>query len=428
MNRKGMVQCAFRNMAIRPMTENFLTPDTQRFLVRLQIYVGVAGTLSALIGALRVAVELLGTVGDLAETFSPALFNTESLIIGAIFALLGYFLWYANAAIGAKEPPALPVMRLALGALPVALWLASLWGLRAGFAPALVLIALAIGSSALSYSFWQRAEALEIWKVFGQPISRRRAPRQIYLLVSLIALIILVTLGVIYGILSDRIELPPNPPESGVLLYATTFDAFNDEWDLPKGRESAEIIAGELVLKENSGFADTGFYALLESRKFSDFDLWVATRHIDGSEDNAYGVIFRWRNAENYYRFEISSDGYYRLSKTQDGSTESITQWTSADFINTGQTAANSIRIIAKEDDFQFYINDQLAELCTKGENRAPTLNPLTGECVSNDWQDRYRDDAFRQGRIGVLVGTTQTTDLTQPVSIGFDNLVLVGS
>ena len=55
-------------------------------------------------------------------------------------------------------------------------------------------------------------------------------------------------------------------------------------------------------------------------RKFSDMDLRVIAQLMAGPVDqNQFGVIFRYRDAQNFYMFRITSDGYYLLAKVENG-------------------------------------------------------------------------------------------------------------
>jgi len=76
---------------------------------------------------------------------------------------------------------------------------------------------------------------------------------------------------------------------------------------------------------------------------------------------------------------------------------------------------------------FQFFINQQLVRLCTRGNEQRPDYNDSTGECATNEWQNAYQDDTFHQGRIGLAVGTVRGTDLSEPVVVRFDNVLIVG-
>lgn len=406
------------------MSESVSTQNP--FLRQLQVYIILLGLSFLLLGLLRLVIEQffpnLGAV-------SPQLFTPSSLVLGLVYVVVGYGAIFTWAAIGASEPPALSAVRYTLMGFVLASLITLIWGLFVNWQLALFALLLTLVTGGAGGWFWSQAENRALWKIFGQPIYRHSGLNPLFYGVGLVALMLLAALGIIEGLLTYRIELPPQTPRQGDLLYLTTFDRFNDEWDLPQGRQAAEIVAGELELTESTGVSNAGFFALLEDRRFSDFDLRVSTHKKGGDIGHSHGVIFRWRNLENYYLFEISNDGYYRLTKTKDNIAENLTPWIESDLIQTGMSV-NEIAITARDDVFTFYINGGLARLCLKGEGEtAATLNPLTGECLSNNgnWEDRYIDSDFRQGKIALSVGTVEGSDLTEVVRVGFDNLVIVG-
>ena len=45
----------------------------------------------------------------------------------------------------------------------------------------------------------------------------------------------------------------------------------------------------------------------------------VDASKLGGPDDNSFGVICRYRDAENFYAFLVSSDGYYGIIKVKDG-------------------------------------------------------------------------------------------------------------
>lgn len=55
------------------------------------------------------------------------------------------------------------------------------------------------------------------------------------------------------------------------------------------------------------------------SRQFDDVVIRSEARQISGPNDNAYGLICRYQNEENFYVFLISGDGYYAIGKYQSG-------------------------------------------------------------------------------------------------------------
>lgn len=62
-------------------------------------------------------------------------------------------------------------------------------------------------------------------------------------------------------------------------------------------------------------------------RSFGDVIIKAEARQVDGPNDNAYGLICRYQNEENFYVFLVSGDGYYSIAKYQSG-TENVTYLT----------------------------------------------------------------------------------------------------
>ncbi|HEX6385765.1 MAG TPA: hypothetical protein VF177_13930 [Anaerolineae bacterium] len=83
-------------------------------------------------------------------------------------------------------------------------------------------------------------------------------------------------------------------------------------------------------------------------RNFDDVIITVQARQVSGPNDNAYGVICRYQNTENFYIFLISGDGFYAIGKYQSGSSR-VTylsgdgEYQFSEIINQG-VATNQIR------------------------------------------------------------------------------------
>lgn len=247
-------------------------------------------------------------------------------------------------------------------------------------------------------------------------------------------LIVLLALGIVLGVLTDWLyELPVARPEPGELLYATTFDDFNDEWDVYAGRDAVQVQAvpdegGQpnpaLIVEYGSGAPDEVVWSVLD-RKFSDFDLRVTARLLEGPVDqNQFGVVFRYRDESNFYIFRISADGYYSLGRVRNGVQEKISDWGVSELIRQGN-ALNEIRVIGYGDEFRFFINGQPAPLCLKGENETSMWANWEGPgiCYTSEPAAVFRDEAFAQGRIGLAAGTIDGSD----VAVAFDDVIVTG-
>lgn len=249
-----------------------------------------------------------------------------------------------------------------------------------------------------------------------------------------LALVAALALGLGLAVATDWLyELPVPRPEPGELLYATSFDAFNDEWDLYPGRDSVQVespsgspAGGEpdnaLVIRYGSGVAEQVIWSALD-RKFGDLDLRVTARLLDGPVDqNQYCVAFRYRDERNFYLFCATADGYYSLAKVRGGVQERISDWGMTDAIRLG-AAPNELRVIGRGDEFRFFVNGEPVWLCLKGVN----LNSMwigPGVCVDGGTlTDVYRDAAFTQGHIALAAGTIDGSAVT----VAFDDLIIVG-
>jgi|GEM_PF-884657 len=286
---------------------------------------------------------------------------------------------------------------------------------------------------------------LTLWYVIGLLVTHPvlkvteavdRPLRKMRTLGLVLWLVVVLALGAALGVLTDWLyEIPVSQPEPGKLLYATSFDDLNDEWDIYPGRDSASIellpdasgsVEGSaLVVKYGSPYTNSAVFSSLD-RKFNDMDLRVTAQPLSGPTDNQYGVVFRYRDNENYYGFFLSSDGRYTLAKAKDGELTFISEWGLSDVIHQGYTA-NEIRVIAQGDEFRFFVNGQPIPLCLHGANTFSMWNGYAGAnyCYTDALSYVFRDDDFTQGRVGLATGTSG--DVSDDVRVAFDDLILVG-
>lgn len=126
-----------------------------------------------------------------------------------------------------------------------------------------------------------------------------------------------------------------------------------------------------------------------------DFYLEVDTFHVDGPLDNEFGVIFRYIDAQNFYLFAGSHDGYYTLQKMVDGEWDDLIAWTPSGAIQVGADAQNQLALLVEENHFTLLINgDQVATV---------------------------EDNTFERGYIALAAGSFDEGD----VIIAFDDFTL---
>ena len=236
-------------------------------------------------------------------------------------------------------------------------------------------------------------------------------------------LIVLAALGAILIVLNRLAPMVAEwhyvvPATPGEVLYAATFDDVSSDWELYTGRLSAQVAEGSLrvtVDEVNSlPFSTAGPY-------FSDFDLRVKTTAVTGPLDNGYGVIFRAQDADNYFLFLISSDGYYQVRREVNGADKILSEWIPSELVNQGLDTANEIRVVAQGDTFQFYINGELVELCIPNDPNA--ISTYADSCIDGQMLPELVDDSVAEGRLGVIAVT-----FSEPgVEVDFDNVLVFG-
>ncbi len=120
----------------------------------------------------------------------------------------------------------------------------------------------------------------------------------------------------------------------------------------------AEISDGALRLSTSQAGKITWTNA---NRNFDDLVISVRARQVSGPNDNAYGIICRYVNAENFYVFLISGDGYYAIGKYETGrpQVQYLTgdgQYAYSDLINQG-VATNDIQASCIGDQLSLSVN-----------------------------------------------------------------------
>jgi hypothetical protein len=174
-------------------------------------------------------------------------------------------------------------------------------------------------------------------------------------------------------------------------FFRETFDDAHNGWTLVQNDQAEIVISGgqlRITVKQPDSLA----WSVAAGKSFGDFTLDVDATPLAGPADNDYGVIVRCVNDDNFYRFEISSDGYFNIQKRQKGQWQKlVADWTESSAVRQG-TATNHLRVVGAGRTLTFFVNQvQVAQVT---------------------------DNAFARGDVGVLAGT-----LAEPgVQVAFDN------
>jgi hypothetical protein len=242
--------------------------------------------------------------------------------------------------------------------------------------------------------------------------------------------------------------------EASELLYAAGFDGFADEWQQYEGRRFAQMTDGVMRI----GLEINDIIYSPSSPVYADFDVQVTIRPTSGERENdGYGLIFRLTDASDeraclrqfvtlcnlekvpvldtvigvlapapkaqasgYYVFLISPDGYYSIWRgDENNNLAPVTVWHySKGLLNEDLNIENRVRIVGRGNDFQFFLNGELVNLCVPHEGEQATGN--AEECLG-EVTDTWHDESFATGKLGLIVNGSSVA----PITVEFDNFVV---
>jgi tetratricopeptide (TPR) repeat protein len=238
------------------------------------------------------------------------------------------------------------------------------------------------------------------------PMSPKSAPAQkgggaSWVLIGCVALVII---GILVGILvvllvgRDSLAFLRRPtPEPPVLPTPAFPLAWQDDFSTPEGGwvETSDLQSvkkyetGQYHINVN---ASELFIWSTAGQDLTDFIVEIEATQAGGPNDNGYGLLFRFQDDQHFYRFDISGDGFYLLSKRSEDQWVTLVDWTESPFIHKGQ-ATNRLKVICQGSQISLYVNDR----------------HLTD----------FSDVSYSHGDIGLFAGTLSQGG----VHISFDNL-----
>ena len=210
---------------------------------------------------------------------------------------------------------------------------------------------------------------------------------------------------------AEPTAIPTSPPvtvgiPAGTMLYKSDFSRLGDWPDgIIDDADDPTVVGAELEATGGayvfSAYSPNTFFWVTSGQEFGAAVYQVETTAVSGPLDNAFGMLLMSDNVrDNFYRFEISSDGYMRIYRCDDGCSEAeplvSDGWVATDAIEQGLNQVNVLRVDAEDGQLIFYIN---------------------GIEVA-----KVRDNNYTSGDIGLFVNTQDEGD----VVIHFDNFYVV--
>jgi hypothetical protein len=145
-------------------------------------------------------------------------------------------------------------------------------------------------------------------------------------------------------------------PAGPALFLKEGFDENNSGWLEAADAEASqgyrdgkfffEVRAPDLFVWDNPGV------------NVQDFVLLVKARQVSGGSENSYGVLVRYVDEGNFYRFDLSGDGRYAVFKLENAEWVPLADWQASAYVRP-QGEVNLIQIDCQGPTMTFYANDQ---------------------------------------------------------------------
>ncbi len=160
------------------------------------------------------------------------------------------------------------------------------------------------------------------------------------------------TVGKLSAVGEFVIDMADTKP--GTTLVMERFDNNDLAWGVyDEGKSAVGIDQGRLQISVNS--VDYHSTSLLPVA-LGDLDVSATAQKVKGPYNGYYGILFRFLDGRGYV-FEVEDDGYFNVGNWTPADYIPLIDWTPSSAIKSG--AVNSLRVVARGNQFAFYINDQ---------------------------------------------------------------------
>jgi hypothetical protein len=166
------------------------------------------------------------------------------------------------------------------------------------------------------------------------------------------------------------------------LPFADDFAGTANGWKTA-GDEAITISQQDGALHFTIDDLDTIAWSTPQDKRFGDFVLDVDATQVDGPNDNTYGVIFRYQDDRNFYRLDISGDGYYAVLKRKDGAWSKVQDYVESAAVTQGN-ATNHLQVIAQGNQFTFNVNGETVKTFSASDFSSGNIGLTAGSLFEN--------------------------------------------
>ncbi|MBN2016627.1 MAG: tetratricopeptide repeat protein [Candidatus Cloacimonetes bacterium] len=164
---------------------------------------------------------------------------------------------------------------------------------------------------------------------------------------------------------------------SAEAIFIEDFLTNNNNWPIEEDEYAkTSIVNGTFIFEYKMDESGYHVFYPVEIDRGRDFEIAITLYQISGHDDRGYGLIWDIVDDSNYYSFEISDNGYYRVGKAVAGEWIDVIGWTESEYINTFG-GKNTLAVAKLGDTYMFFINKNYVNLTD--------VQPLWGDYLGFD-------------------------------------------
>jgi hypothetical protein len=148
---------------------------------------------------------------------------------------------------------------------------------------------------------------------------------------------------------------PASACGNGKVLLSDSFDTLQSMWG--DANDNVKVVDGRLQLSAAAGESYTAY----AGPTFDDMDVCARVKLVrtDDATGAYVGLMFWTKDAENFYTFQITLDGYATVYQQVNKEWKAVIKDRQVDSVHQGSTRFNELEVVTRGHRATFYINGQ---------------------------------------------------------------------
>lgn len=164
----------------------------------------------------------------------------------------------------------------------------------------------------------------------------------------------------------------------GALVYNENFRANKESWEAKVEGSTSQLTNDDNVSLYLTNDNTTSRYNYITLNQNSSYSIESIIQKKSGKGNEGYGIIFGFKDWNNYYQFLISEYGSYIILGQFEGVNIKICEWKKSRTINIGNKR-NLLKVMKFEDEFIFSINGDIVERAKSKNLRGNNIGIIAG-------------------------------------------------